>query len=317
MLMTLRPNELPVERFEADLQEVCGAFSVRPEPDRKAVRGNVTLLASAGIEMAHVAADLQQIVRSRRHVRSDQAENYFLILQEEGKALMSQNDESHLLHPGDMILVDSACPSDFTFFGSYNRQLSLHLPRAEMHARFGEAIVRGGTALPRHDPMNLAICTVLSKVLGDEPPTPEATLLLREAILGLLGAMLHERSQREGYDGMDVDFSGATALAAGQAYVDSHYADPDLSIQSMAEDLGLSARQLQRGFSAIGSTPTKYILMKRLEHARRGLDDCRAGRRSDLVSSIAYEAGFSDLSYFQRCFRRAFGQTPRAYATEA
>ena len=283
MLLTLRPTQLPVERFEADLQEICGAFSVRPEPDRKSVRGNVTLLSSAGIEMAHVAADLQQVVRSRRQVRRDQSETYFLILQEEGKALMSQNEQSHLLHPGDMVLVDSASPSDFTFFGSYNRQLSLHLPRAELHERFGERIVRGGTALSRHDPTSLAICAVLSKVLGEEQPTPGATLYLREAILGLLGAMLYERSQREGYAGMDVDFSGATALAAGQAYVDSHYRNPDLTIQSMAEDLGLSARQLQRAFCSIGSTPTKYILVKRLEHARRGLGDRRAGRWSDLV----------------------------------
>jgi AraC family transcriptional regulator, positive regulator of tynA and feaB len=81
----------------------------------------------------------------------------------------------------------------------------------------------------------------------------------------------------------------------------------------MADDLGMSLRQLQRGFSAIGSTPTKYLLVKRLEHARRGIEDRRIGLRGDLISSIAYEAGFSDLSYFQRCFRRAFGTSPKAY----
>lgn len=29
------------------------------------------------------------------------------------------------------------------------------------------------------------------------------------------------------------------------------------------------------------------------------------------VSSIAYEAGFGDLSHFNRCFRRHYGLTPR------
>jgi AraC-like DNA-binding protein len=28
------------------------------------------------------------------------------------------------------------------------------------------------------------------------------------------------------------------------------------------------------------------------------------------VSAIAYEAGFGDLSYFNRCFRKAYGVTP-------
>jgi AraC-like DNA-binding protein len=43
-----------------------------------------------------------------------------------------------------------------------------------------------------------------------------------------------------------------------------------------------------------------------------GLADRQAGRRNDLTSTIAYEAGFSDLSCFQRCFRKAFGASPRA-----
>jgi AraC-like DNA-binding protein len=28
------------------------------------------------------------------------------------------------------------------------------------------------------------------------------------------------------------------------------------------------------------------------------------------VSTIAYDVGFGDLSYFNRCFRRAYGATP-------
>jgi len=28
------------------------------------------------------------------------------------------------------------------------------------------------------------------------------------------------------------------------------------------------------------------------------------------VSAIAYDVGFGDLSYFNRCFRRAYGVTP-------
>jgi AraC-like DNA-binding protein len=29
------------------------------------------------------------------------------------------------------------------------------------------------------------------------------------------------------------------------------------------------------------------------------------------VTAIAYEAGFADLSYFNRCFRQRYGATPR------
>jgi AraC family transcriptional regulator, positive regulator of tynA and feaB len=313
MLTRIRATDLPVEQFAADLFRICGQFDIRPATARQTMRGGVQLDRRAGLEVAHVAADLQQVVRSTRDIRKDSGENYFLILQEEGKALMSQNETSCLLSPGDMVLIDSACTSEFTFFGDYSRQLSLHLPRGEMHARFGYDLIRGGIAVPRHDPTNLALYAVLGKVFGQPSVNAASSTYLREAVFGLIGALLHERSGQQGFAGIDSDLSGARSLASGQAYIDSHYRNPDLTIQDMADDLGMSLRQLQRGFSAIGSTPTKYLLVKRLEHARRGIEDRRIGLRGDLISSIAYEAGFSDLSYFQRCFRRAFGTSPKAY----
>lgn len=313
MLTTLQTSDLPVDQFHAELHRICGSFDIRASDARGRMRGGILRENRAGLDIAHVACDLQQVFRTSRQIHKDASENYFLILQEEGRALMSQNDSTYLLSPGDMVLIDSACPSEFTFFGSYNRQLSLHLPRAEMHARFGHDLIRGGISLSRHDPTTLALCAVLGKVIS-RAGNPRSDLHLREAMFGLIGATLHEQSGSEGFVGVDSDLSGARALAQGKAYIDAHFRNPELTIQDIADDLGISLRQLQRGFTAIGSTPTKYLLMKRIEYSRRGIDDRRAGRREDLISSIAYDAGFSDLSYFQRCFRKAFGTSPRSYA---
>jgi AraC family transcriptional regulator, positive regulator of tynA and feaB len=311
MTSRISPSQLPVEQFVSDLHRVCGLFDVARAEDRNLMRGGLWLEHRAGLEAALVATDVQRITRTSKAIRQDSGENYFLILQEEGRALMRQNDTTCLLRPGDFVLIDSAVPSEFVFFGDFNRQLSLHLPRAEMHARFGYDLIRGGIALPRQDPATMGIAAVISKVLTRDTSTSVTEGFLREALFGLLGAMLHERSSHEDYKGVESDISGARALAAGQAYIDAHYCRPDLSIQDMADDLGLSMRQIQRGFAALGTTPTRYLLLKRLEHARRALDDRQAGKRSDLISSIAYEAGFSDLSYFHRCYRRAFGASPK------
>jgi AraC family transcriptional activator of tynA and feaB len=314
MMMRISPVQLPVEQFISDLHRVCGQFDVAVAEDRRTIRGGLSLERRAGLEAALVATDLQRISRTSKAIRQDQGENYFLILQEEGRALMRQNDTTCLLRPGDFVLIDSAVPSEFIFFGDYTRQLSLHLPRAEMHARFGYDMIRGGIALPRQDAATMGISAVVAKVLSRDAGGTVADGYLREALFGLLGAMLHERSSQDGYRGVDSDLSGARALASGQAYLDAHYRSPELSIQDMADDIGLSMRQIQRGFAALGTTPTKYLLQKRLEHACRALDDRQAGRRSDLISSIAYEAGFSDLSYFHRCYRRAFGASPKGAA---
>jgi AraC-like DNA-binding protein len=38
----------------------------------------------------------------------------------------------------------------------------------------------------------------------------------------------------------------------------------------------------------------------------------RAGGGGGRISDIAFDCGFNDLSYFNRCFRRRFGLTPSA-----
>jgi AraC-like DNA-binding protein len=49
--------------------------------------------------------------------------------------------------------------------------------------------------------------------------------------------------------------------------------------------------------------------------ARQLLGDPRCGHLT--VSDIAYECGFSDLSYFNRAFRRRFEATPSDIRAEA
>lgn len=317
MLTKTQTSRLPVERFDTELEQICGSFDLRPANGQRDMRGGVWCDQQGGFEMAHVAADIMQILRTSRNIRLDAGENYFLILQEEGRALMCQNDLGCVLMPGDMVLIDSSCPSEFTFFGDYSRQLSLHLPRAEMHARFGYNLIRGGIGVPRHDPSGKALTAVLGKILSDQDLPAAAQSHLREALFGLLGAALYERSATADFTGVEADIGSAQDLASAQCYINAHYRNPELTIQDIADDLGMSIRQMQRSFAGIGITPTKYLLSKRLEHARRGIAERNSGKRDDLISSIAYEAGFSDLSYFQRTFRKTFGQPPGAFGRPA
>ncbi len=47
---------------------------------------------------------------------------------------------------------------------------------------------------------------------------------------------------------------------------------------------------------------------QRLTRAHHVLSDPHSGGLT--ITAIAYAAGFGDLSYFSRCFRRRFGATP-------
>ena len=311
MLTRVQSNQLSVEQFRVNLRRVCGAFDARPVEDKEILKGIICLEDHAGLEMAHVAQDLQQIVRGPKDIRSDDCENYFLIIQEEGRALMSQNSEVRMLSPGDMILIDSARPSEFTFFGEFNRQLSLHLPRIEMWDRFGDRI-DGGLFLPRTDATAIAISAVVGKAFSASANEMQCGFL-REAMFGLIGAMLHNRQDSASVSGLNADISGAELLKRGMAYIDNRFGDPELTIGSISDDLGISIRQLQRGFAMVGTTPTTYLMQKRLERACAMLVSRNSGNSDILVSTIAMDCGFSDISYFNRVFRRTFGCAPGKY----
>jgi AraC-like DNA-binding protein len=102
----------------------------------------------------------------------------------------------------------------------------------------------------------------------------------------------------------------AAKLRAAKAYIVGNSSRRGVSVATVAAHLGLTPRSLQRLFEADGSTFSAFLLAQRLTRAYRMLRDPQF---SDFpVSSIAYDAGFGDLSYFNRCFRRLYGATPKA-----
>jgi AraC-like DNA-binding protein len=71
---------------------------------------------------------------------------------------------------------------------------------------------------------------------------------------------------------------------------------------------GLTRWDLARQFRVVlGTSPYRYLLMRRLELAREQM------RRGRALADVALEAGFADQAHFTRVFRSAFGLTPGRY----
>jgi AraC-like DNA-binding protein len=91
-------------------------------------------------------------------------------------------------------------------------------------------------------------------------------------------------------------------------WVITHLSDPSLSLAAAAAAQGLSPRYVQILFAEAGPTFSEYVLSMRLRLAHRCFRNWRLRARQ--ISSIAYDAGFNDLSYFNRSFKSAYGETP-------
>jgi AraC-like DNA-binding protein len=102
--------------------------------------------------------------------------------------------------------------------------------------------------------------------------------------------------------------ASAARLRAIKHDIADRLGDPGLSTAEIAARHGVNPRYVQRLFEKDGTTFTDYVLAQRLAFAHRLLSDpLRAGAK---ISTIAVDAGFGDLSYFNRRFRRRYGVAP-------
>jgi AraC-like DNA-binding protein len=89
----------------------------------------------------------------------------------------------------------------------------------------------------------------------------------------------------------------------------------DLSITTLAVRQCCTPRFVQRLFEAEGTTFTEYVLSQRLARAYRRLIDVRCD--GEKISTVAYDCGFGDVSYFNRVFRRQYGAAPSDVRAQA
>ena len=89
-------------------------------------------------------------------------------------------------------------------------------------------------------------------------------------------------------------------------------AETRLSLGDMARQAGMSAYHFLRVFRQIvGVTPHQYVLRTRLHRAA-----IRLRRTKEPISAVALDAGFDDLSTFNRRFRRVMGVSPSLWRAQ-
>jgi AraC family transcriptional regulator len=162
--------------------------------------------------------------------------------------------------------------------------------------------------------------------IGCVPPLPELMVLGELAQAAADGrsdvgvdeaAMLFAARFVEVVTGRRREWPEVRARDRGRAvkaalWIDAHSQEP-IDLDGAAREAGLSPFHFLRLFGkALGVTPHQYLVRSRLRHAARLLAD--DGR---LITDVAFDVGFGDLSNFVRKFHRAAGVSPRRFRAAA
>jgi AraC-like DNA-binding protein len=129
----------------------------------------------------------------------------------------------------------------------------------------------------------------------------------------LVSSLIHELCE----EGLTDKSPGMKSLSAGEeTFITNHFgildaqlSDENFNIESLGRAIGISRTQLYRRILALtGKSTNDLIRDVRMDKARSLLK-----RKSGNISEIAFEVGFSNPSYFSKCFAGKFGCPPSKF----
>jgi len=209
------------------------------------------------------------------------------------------------IEPGDGVFLSNAdvgahtMPADSCLLG-----LSLSRSRLLPNLRNSDPILL--RRIPRDTSALGLLKRYLALLSGEALTTPELRHAAANHIYDLAAVAL----------GATRDAAGTAAgrglaharLAAIKADILKNLGDFNLSLPSLAKRHGVTPRYVRILFERQGTSFSDYVREQRLTRAFRLLTG--PNHPHMLISAIAYEVGFGDVSNFNHAFRRFYGASP-------
>ena len=227
-----------------------------------------------------------------------------LLLQISGESELFQNKSHVTLRSGTWCVYDQA--RDFSIF-NHTRvdQMVMLLPRDRLFPDQACSEAFETRIMGRNGGAESVLLDLLISIIKNLPDQNTATMIeLCESIIALVRTCLSGQSSPEVRSSWN-----ARCRERVLSLITFNLSRADLSIETIAKEVGCSKRQIHRLFGEYGTTCASYIRDARLDRCKADLLNCNEAYRS--ITDIAYAWGFSSSAHFSNAFRRRFGVSPR------
>jgi AraC-like DNA-binding protein len=265
-------------------------------------RGQVRRQRTETFELVSWTSQSEYVRRESRGIRRDPRGHYELVMPVQKSLYVGADGADHALVPGEMALL----PIDTPFHLAHDdglQGLMLLIPFQRIDERLGTSGPRVHRIVADKGLARITRDLLLSLVRERQHLTGEEFDAAVDRAVDLV-CLSATGDQAEGSRSGD-----AAVLAAVRRYVREHATDLDFAVQTMATEIGWSARYIQSVLAREGMTATELARTERLELARLRLSSAVFVHHS--IADIAASVGFNSPSAFSAAYRRRFGDTPR------
>ncbi|MFT4089967.1 MAG: acetamidase/formamidase family protein [Asticcacaulis sp.] len=274
--------------------------------DAENVYGELSeLVTERHIEILSLISTPQSLILDRR----DQSDGLWLLVLLVGEAQAHFNGQLQALNEGDLLLGDINTPVRLDFLKD-NRFLLLNIPKPLLNLKIRAPLPDTATVIASTSGAARILSGMLRSVADTlNEVTPDQLRPVELSLPEFLITTLMESAPAKSLGGS----AGARAMLLERVFqtIEMHLSDPELSLQKVAHEHGISMRYLQKLFETVDESFGHYIKRQRLERCRMDLLSPLHAQKS--ISDILFQWGFNDSASFSRAFREQYGMSPREY----
>lgn len=292
---------------------VCSTF-VKSEVDQlddKPFNGKIHFEQLDSIRLADVTASRSLVRRSKYSISTITDAYACFLYQVSGTSSLVQDGRTAQISPGQLTISDCTRPYDLWLHTDNCRHFVVYVPQHLLLSRLPNLPLLTAQTFSSDQGLGRVAYDFACSLMRQIPYlSVDVAPHLTETLLDLIATDLREAFQQSEVS----QRNGAVTVMTIKSFIQEHLADPNLSVDTIAQAMHLSKGYIHLLFKMEDTTISRYIWHLRLEMCRDELASSWNGYRS--VSEIAYRWGFKSLSHFSHTFKSRYGFSPRAYRYE-
>jgi AraC-like DNA-binding protein len=294
-----------LKRWAGAIWATYGALHIVPD-EGTGFSGSLTRRDFDRLKAVELVGSPQTFHRTAPMVNSHPAEDLIVSMIVEGEGLIVQDGRSCALGPGEFALLESTRPYTMVI-QQPARLIDFAWPRDAIGLSEGESSELTARAFRSDSPMGRWLSPMMLDLYEMKSGLSESgAIRVANSLADLLVTAALELSRpdqadarsRQQYDDM-------------VRFVERNLDNPDLSAESVADEFFVSTRTVHRLFARFGITVAAVIRDLRLEACRQMM--LSPSHRSQSISYISSQFGFSSLQVFSRAFTAKYGGSPKQY----